>query len=340
MKKMIAVAAALMLIPVMPVFAEDYGAVEGGGDVYYSDDSYGDEYYDESEYYEDGSYDDGAYYDESYDENYYDESYSDVPTDIDSLLNAYQILEQRVQALEEQIAELTGTAPAASKPSEQKSAEDKDAAEQETGETEPAEEAPQEEPQVQRDWVDGLPGIILTGESAYPEPGTDLMQYVLFFRNESEDDAAFYCQAYAKDAEGNIIGTSEESIVRVAKGYEIPVELNFSGLSYYDVIGINYSVAPLEPDEYKPAQMYLTCEAAQEGSTLNMTMTAREYTVKNAKAFIAVYQDDKMVDHSIVDFNSNLDELEPDMPIVQSYTIPSTVTYNRYRVLPMGEYSE
>ncbi len=334
-KRIIAMSMALMLLPASLAYAEV-------GDEYAEDASYEEDYYEDysdEDYYEDDYYDD-ADYEEDYTEDDGTDPFADDPLymDIQELRSSYQSLENRVRVLEEQLAALTGTTPpsapaptAAPAPSEAPKEEPSPA---------PAEPAAPASEFDNLEWVDGIPGVTLTGEYAYPEAGTDSMKYVLFFRNENTEDVSFVCRAVAKDAAGNVISTSEDAVVRVAGGLEIPVDLVFTGLSFYDVIGINYSVAAYEADEFKSAQKNLVCETAQEGDILNMTMTAKDTAVTDAKAFVAVFLDDRIVAHGTVDFVTKENTLEPDMPVKQSFAIPAGVEYNRYRIFATGYYKE
>ena len=332
-KRIIAMSMAIMLLPASLVYAGDIG------DNYAADESYEEDYYEDysdEDYYEDDYYDETDYGEADYEDDGSD-PFADDPLymDIQELRSSYQSLENRVRVLEEQLAALTGTTPP--------SAPDQSAAPSPAPTEAPPEETAPAAPASEFDnleWVDGIPGVTLTGEYAYPEAGTDSMKYVLFFRNENAEDLSFVCRAFAKDADGNVIGTSEDAVVRVAGGLEIPVDLVFTGLSYYDVIGINYSVAAYETDEYKSAQKYLAIETIQEGDILNITMTAKEKTVENAKAFVAIYKENRIVAHGTVDFVTKENKLEPDIPVKQSFAIPTGIEYDRYTIGITGYYKE
>jgi len=201
----------------------------------------------------------------------------------------------------------------------------------------PAAAEPQKKEVITQDleWIDGIPGVILTGEYAFPEFKTNCMQYVLTFKNESEEDVSFVCRAAAKDAEGNVIAESTEEVVRVGTGFVVPVVLSFPDLDYYDVIGINYQVASYETDTNKPAQDLITCETDQTGDTLNITMTAKEKAIDDAMAVICTFKGEKMVLQDCLVF-----DLEPDMPQTQTYDLPEGLEYDRYSVYVTGYYQE
>lgn len=188
-------------------------------------------------------------------------------------------------------------------------------------------------------WTPYIEGLELVGEYAYPASYTGDLIYVLIFRNNSANDISFSCKGTARDASGNIIGTSYEVTESVCSGYEVPMPLRFSNVNYYDVVGLNYSMSEAKGYQ-KPAQNVLQYQTSDLGDKIVITVTNNgTETVEFAKVSLFYLKDGKMVDQREEYINlAGSGFLDPGVPYTETIQNPYDKEFNSVLVYLTGRY--
>lgn len=164
-------------------------------------------------------------------------------------------------------------------------------------------------------WIPSIESVSLTGEYAYPAPHDDTFSYVLFFRNDSDEDVSFDVKATARDGAGNILGVSADTTVTVCAGYEAPAICRFVNLDYYDVIGINYEMNKLDSRAaYRPKQNVISFQQSDMGDKILITITNNDTEkVDFVMGHVFFFRDNKMINNISMNLPGD-SSLEPGIP--------------------------
>ena len=272
---------------------------------------------------------------------------------ISELIEAYKQLKSDYEELTEKYNELTGeesahddqtSTPSAAEGSAEETAEDAndgsfnpaDSSERENNPSQVMESTDSSNVPI---WTPNIEGLALVGEYAYPAQYDDELRYVLIFRNNSDKDITFSCKGTARDAEGNIIGTSMEDTESVCSGYEVPVNLRFENVNFYDVIGLNYSMSEVQYS-LKPAQNSLEYQTSDLGDRIVVTVTnTGTKNIEFVEANLFYLKDGKMVaqKQKYFDDGSGM-SIQPGVPCTETIENPYEIEFDSVLVYFTGRY--